>query len=203
MVHYLIYSLGSYSYTLYSSMCPGFQKYLEQLTALTVQFPKQTAMPRQLVYTWANWICSPCVHPVIGFKSIYVTQICFSQCMSAFVSMMRCPSPGFTRCIIGCHSGLSVPPNWWKSWLSSMFPLGAKLSWITEWVVLLSDLQINDNLITQIVTHSTTFDFWPATQHAPRATPHGGKPQFVEDCECKTSCKVTTDRQIKHLKEQY
>lgn len=46
----------------------------------------------------------------------------------------------------------------------------------------------------QIVTHSATFDFWPHTRHALRATPHGEKPISVEEFE--RGGKVAKDRQV-------
>jgi sulfonate dioxygenase len=45
------------------------------------------------------------------------------------------------------------------------------------------------------VTHSATFDFWPATRHALRATPHGERPQSVADFERVTG-RVAQDRQL-------
>lgn len=35
----------------------------------------------------------------------------------------------------------------------------------------------------QVVTHSATFDFYPHTRHALRATPHGERPTSVADYE--------------------
>ncbi|KAG2756993.1 hypothetical protein P692DRAFT_20713286 [Suillus brevipes Sb2] len=52
-----------------------------------------------------------------------------------------------------------------------------------------------------IVTHTATFDFWPQIRHALRATPHGEKPESVEDYERRTG-KVAKDRQIEIWKEQ-
>lgn len=52
-----------------------------------------------------------------------------------------------------------------------------------------------------MVTHSATFDFWPATRHALRATPHGEKPQSVADYERETG-KIAKDRQLEIWKEQ-
>jgi len=51
------------------------------------------------------------------------------------------------------------------------------------------------------VVHSATFDFWPATRHALRATPHGEKPTSVEDYEKQTG-KVAKDRQLEIWKQQ-
>ena len=56
-------------------------------------------------------------------------------------------------------------------------------------------------IIFQIVTHSATFDFWPAIRHALRATPHGEKPTSVEDYERQTG-KEAKDRQLEIWKQQ-
>lgn len=53
----------------------------------------------------------------------------------------------------------------------------------------------------QVVTHSATFDFWPGTRHALRATPHGEKPTSVEDFEHQTG-KEAKDRQLEIWKQQ-
>lgn len=53
----------------------------------------------------------------------------------------------------------------------------------------------------QIVTHSATFDFWPAVRHALRATPHGERPTSVADYETATG-KVAKDRQLEIFKKQ-
>jgi sulfonate dioxygenase len=45
------------------------------------------------------------------------------------------------------------------------------------------------------VTHSATFDFWPITRHALRATPHGERPISVADYE-RTTGKRARDRQL-------
>jgi sulfonate dioxygenase len=52
-----------------------------------------------------------------------------------------------------------------------------------------------------VVTHSATFDFWPATRHALRATPHGEKPLSVIEYEKQTG-KVAKDRQLEIWKQQ-
>ena len=45
------------------------------------------------------------------------------------------------------------------------------------------------------MTHSATFDFWPHTRHALRATPHGERPTSVADYERATG-KEAKDRQL-------
>jgi len=51
------------------------------------------------------------------------------------------------------------------------------------------------------VTHSATFDFWPQTRHALRATPHAERPLSVEEYEKRTG-KTAKDRQIEIWKAQ-
>lgn len=65
---------------------------------------------------------------------------------------------------------------------------------------------LDSNLLTllpylQVVTHSATFDFWPHTRHALRATPHGDTPISVEDYE-RTTGKQAKDRQLEIWKQQ-
>lgn len=52
-----------------------------------------------------------------------------------------------------------------------------------------------------MVTHSATFDFWPETRHALRATPHGEKPTSVADYEKQTG-KQAQDRQVAIWKQK-
>ena len=49
------------------------------------------------------------------------------------------------------------------------------------------------------MTHSATFDFWPHTRHALRATPHGERPTSVADYE--RTGKVAKDRQLELWKQ--
>lgn len=56
-------------------------------------------------------------------------------------------------------------------------------------------------MVLQVVTHSATFDFWPARRHALRATPHGEKPTSVADYERATG-KVAKDRQVEIWRAQ-
>jgi sulfonate dioxygenase len=49
--------------------------------------------------------------------------------------------------------------------------------------------------------HTGTFDFWPATRHALRATPHGERPMSVKEYEEKTG-KEAKNRQVEIWKQQ-
>jgi len=53
----------------------------------------------------------------------------------------------------------------------------------------------------RVVVHTGTFDFWPQRRHALRATPHGERPESVEEYERRTG-KVAKDRQIEVWKQQ-
>ncbi|KAI3607882.1 alpha-ketoglutarate-dependent taurine dioxygenase [Moniliophthora roreri] len=86
-------------------------------------------------------------------------------------------NPGFTRRIVG------VPKAESDAILNFLFH------------------QLGENPDYQVVVHSATFDFWPATRHALRATPHGEKPLSVKDYEAKTG-KVAKDRQLEIWKQQ-
>jgi sulfonate dioxygenase len=48
--------------------------------------------------------------------------------------------------------------------------------------------------------HTASFNFWPATRHALRATPHGERPLSVEAYE--KQGKVAKDRQLEIWKQQ-
>ncbi|KIK35661.1 hypothetical protein CY34DRAFT_811979, partial [Suillus luteus UH-Slu-Lm8-n1] len=65
-----------------------------------------------------------------------------------------------------------------------------------------SDTIRNRIAFSQILdcTRTVTFDFQPQTRHALRASPHGKKPESVE--EERQTDKVTEDRRIEILKEQ-
>ncbi|KAJ6623955.1 hypothetical protein B0H10DRAFT_2162282 [Mycena sp. CBHHK59/15] len=161
-------TIWSSGYALYSSFSPGFQKYLEGLTAVHSAIETIHPVVR--------------VHPATGYKSIYV-------------------NPGFTRRIVG------VPKAESDAILSLLFrqisenpDFQVRFKWeknsIAFWV---KPVDSTDTI--QIVTHSATFDFWPATRHALRATPHGEKPTSVADYEKQTG-KVAKDRQLEIWKQQ-
>lgn len=165
-------TLWSSGYALYSSLSPGFQVYLEGLTALHSAVAQaegaRTAglhVRRQEIETIHPVVR---VHPATGWKSVYV-------------------NPGFTRRIIG------VPKTESDAILTFLFRQisenpdhQVRFNWDVNSVA------IWDN---RVVTHSATFDFWPATRHALRATPHGEKPTSVADYEKQTG-KQAKDRQL-------
>ncbi|KAJ3806324.1 alpha-ketoglutarate-dependent sulfonate dioxygenase [Lentinula lateritia] len=171
-------TLWASGYALYSGLSPGFQKYLEGLKAVhsavaQADGARDAGLPvrREAIET---------VHPVVrvnpatGWKSVYV-------------------NPGFTRRIVG------VPKAESDAILSFLFHQ------IAENVDNQVRFQWEPNSIAfwdnRAVVHSATFDFWPATRHALRATPHGEKPTSVEDYERQTG-KVAKDRQLEIWKQQ-
>ncbi|KJA26229.1 hypothetical protein HYPSUDRAFT_133277 [Hypholoma sublateritium FD-334 SS-4] len=171
-------TLWSSGYALYSSLSPGFQTYLEGLTAvhsaaLQADGNRAAGLPvrRQEVESIHPVVR---VHPVTGWKSVYVNY-------------------GFTRRIVG------VPKAESDAILQFLFHQisenpdhQVRFKWEPN------SIAIWDNRVT---VHSATFDFWPATRHALRATPHGEKPTSVEDYERETG-KEAKDRQVEIWKQQ-
>ncbi|KAL1674026.1 hypothetical protein EV122DRAFT_269892 [Schizophyllum commune] len=153
----------SSGYAVYSSLSPGFQKYLEGLTALhsavaQADGARAAGLPvrRDPIETIHPVVR---VHPVTGWKSVYVNH-------------------GFTRRIIG------VPKAESDAILQFLFhqfaenpDFQARFHWKPN------SIAIWDN---RVVNHSATFDFWPARRHALRATPHGERPLSVEEFEKQT-----------------
>ncbi|KAI0775103.1 alpha-ketoglutarate-dependent sulfonate dioxygenase [Trametes elegans] len=165
-------TLWSSGYSLYSSFSPGFQKYLEGLTAVHSAVAQADGAraaghpvrrePVESVHPIVR------VHPVTGWKSIYV-------------------NPGFTRRIVGLPKAES------DAILSLLFhQLAENPDFQVRFHWEPNSVAIWDN---RIVTHSATFDFWPHTRHALRATPHGERPTSVADYE-KATGKVAKDRQL-------
>ncbi|KAH9902669.1 alpha-ketoglutarate-dependent sulfonate dioxygenase [Cubamyces lactineus] len=165
-------TLWSSGYALYSSFSPGFQKYLEGLSAVHSAVAQADGaraaghtVRREPVETVHPVVR---VHPVTGWKSIYV-------------------NPGFTRRIVGLPKAES------DAILSLLFhqisenpDFQVRFHWEPN------SIAIWDN---RIVTHSATFDFWPHVRHALRATPHGERPLSVEAYEKQTG-KTAKDRQL-------
>ncbi|KAF7312515.1 Alpha-ketoglutarate-dependent taurine dioxygenase [Mycena indigotica] len=165
-------TLWSSGYALYSSFSPGFQKYLEGLTALhsavaQADGSRAAGLPvrREPIETIHPVVR---VHPVTGWKSIYV-------------------NPGFTRRIIGLPKAES------DAILQLLFhQIAQNPDFQVRFKWEHNDIAFWDN---RVVTHSATFDFFPETRHALRATPHGEKPLSVAAYEKQTG-KVAKDRQI-------
>ncbi|KAG6828617.1 hypothetical protein H0H92_007262 [Tricholoma furcatifolium] len=165
-------TLWSSGYALYSSLSPGFQTYLEGLTALHSGVAQAEGSRAAGLHVRRHEIetVHPVVrvHPATGWKSVYV-------------------NPGFTRRIIG------VPKAESDYLLNFLFhQIGENPDFQVRFKWEPKSVAIWDN---RIVTHSATFDFWPATRHALRATPHGEKPISVADYERETG-KKAKDRQL-------
>jgi len=162
----------SSGYALYSSLSPFFQKYLESLSAVHSAVAQAegaraagTHVRRHEVETVHPVVR---VHPVTGWKSVYV-------------------NPGFTRRIVG------VPKAESDAVLAFLFrQIAENLDFQVRFRWSKDAVAIWDN---RIVTHSATFDFWPARRHALRATPHGERPLSVAAYEAKYG-KTAKDRQV-------
>ncbi|KAJ8584385.1 TauD-domain-containing protein [Rhizopogon salebrosus TDB-379] len=171
-------TLWSSGYALYSSLSPGMQTYLEGLTALHSAVAQADGSRAAGLHVRREPIetVHPVVrvHPVTGWKSVYV-------------------NPGFTRRILG------VPKVESDTILNFLFhQVAENVDFQVRFHWEPNSVAFWDN---RIVTHTATFDFWPQTRHALRATPHGEKPESVEDYESRTG-KVATDRQIEIWKQQ-
>ncbi|KAH9831620.1 alpha-ketoglutarate-dependent sulfonate dioxygenase, partial [Rhodofomes roseus] len=165
-------TLWSSGYALYSSFSPGFQKYLEGLSAVhsaVAQADGSRAAghtvrrePVESIHPVVR------VHPVTGWKSVYV-------------------NPGFTRRIVG------VPKAESDAILQLLFrQIAVNVDFQVRFHWEPNSIAFWDN---RVVTHSATFDFWPHTRHALRVTPHGERPTSVADYESNTG-KVAKDRQL-------
>ncbi|KAJ7592909.1 alpha-ketoglutarate-dependent sulfonate dioxygenase [Mycena floridula] len=171
-------TLWSSGYALYSGLSPGLQTYLEGLEALhsavaQAEGARAAGLPvrRHEIETIHPVVR---VHPVTGWKSVYV-------------------NPGFTRRIIGVPKAESdAILSFLYHQISENHDNQVRFHWEPN------SIAFWDN---RIVTHSATFDFWPATRHALRATPHGERPLSVKEYEKQTG-KVAKDRQIEVWKQQ-
>ncbi|TFK40178.1 alpha-ketoglutarate-dependent sulfonate dioxygenase [Crucibulum laeve] len=171
-------TLWSSGYALYSSLSTGFQTYLEGLSAVhsavaQAEGARAAGLPvrRKEIETVHPVVR---VHPATGWKSVYV-------------------NPGFTRRIVG------VPKAESDTILNFLFrQIGENPDFQVRFKWEPNSIAFWDN---RVVTHSATFDFWPATRHALRATPHGEKPTSVADYEKQTG-KVAKDRQLEIWKQQ-
>ncbi|KZV63880.1 alpha-ketoglutarate-dependent sulfonate dioxygenase [Peniophora sp. CONT] len=171
-------TLWASGYALYSNLSPYFQKYLEGLSAVhsavaQADGARAAGLPvrREPIETVHPIVR---VHPVTGWKSVYV-------------------NPGFTRRIVGVPRAESE----------------AVLSFLFHQIAENTDAQVRfkwrPNSIAfwdnRVVVHTATFDFWPATRHALRATPHGERPTSVADFERETG-RTAKDRQLEIWRKQ-
>ncbi|PBL03424.1 TauD-domain-containing protein [Armillaria gallica] len=171
-------TLFSSGYALYSSLSPGFQKYLEGLEAVhsgvaQAEGARAAGLPvRRKEIESVHPVVR--VHPATGWKSVYV-------------------NPGFTRRIVGVSKAESdAILDFLFHQISDNPDHQVRIKWEPGSIVFW------DN---RVVTHSATFDFWPETRHALRATPHGEKPTSVEEYE-RTTGKVAKDRQLEIWKQK-
>ncbi|KAL5521618.1 hypothetical protein ACEPAF_2366 [Sanghuangporus sanghuang] len=160
-------TLWSSGYALYSSLSPGFQQYLEGLSAVHSAAAQAAGSRAAGLHVRRHEVetVHPIVrvHPVTGVKAIYV-------------------NPGFTRRIVGipkAESGAIL--QFLFSQISENPDFQVRFRWERD------SIGIWDN---RIVTHSATFDFWPHRRHALRATPHGERPLSVAQYEQKTGKKA-------------
>ncbi|KAI0783841.1 hypothetical protein BC629DRAFT_528872 [Irpex lacteus] len=170
-------TLWSSGYALYSSFSPPFQKYLESLYAVhsAVAQADGARVAGHTVRREAIETVHPVVrvHPATGWKSIYV-------------------NPGFVRRIVGVPKAESdAILNLLFHQISENPDFQVRFHWERN------SIAIWDN---RVVTHSATFDFYPHTRHALRATPHGERPISVAEYE--KSGKVAKDRQLEIWKQQ-
>ncbi|KAH6909157.1 alpha-ketoglutarate-dependent sulfonate dioxygenase [Coprinopsis sp. MPI-PUGE-AT-0042] len=171
-------TLWSSGYALYSSLSPGFQKYLEGLSAVhsgvaQAEGNRAAGLPvrRKEVESVHPLVR---VHPATGWKSVFV-------------------NPGFTRRIVDIPKAESdTILNFLFRQISENPDFQVRFKWQTN------SIAIWDNRVT---THSATFDFWPATRHALRATPHAERPLSVEAYEQQYG-KQAKDRQIEIWRQQ-
>lgn len=164
-------TLWSSGYALYSSLSPGFQTYLEGLTAVHSAAAQAAGSRAAGLHVRRHEIDTihPVVrvHPVTGWKSVYV-------------------NPGFTRRIVGVSKAESdTILQFLFHQISENPDFQVRFRWERD------SIAFWDN---RIVTHSATFDFWPHRRHALRATPHGERPLSVAAYEQKTG-KKAQDRQ--------
>ncbi|KAF8265423.1 alpha-ketoglutarate-dependent sulfonate dioxygenase [Lactarius quietus] len=165
-------TIWSSGYALYSSFSPGFQTYLEGLSAVHSAIePAQNAsaggvhIRREPIETVHPVIR---VHPATGWKSVFV-------------------NPSSTRRII------DVPKAESDAILAYLFTQIAEsydFQVRNKWEP--NDVAILDN---RVVIHTATRDFWPARRHVLRVTAQSARPISVADYE-RTTDKRARDRQL-------
>ncbi|KIJ52339.1 hypothetical protein M422DRAFT_222841 [Sphaerobolus stellatus SS14] len=171
-------TIWSSGYGLYSSLSPGFQKYLEGLSAVHSAVAQAEGARNSGLHVRREPVetIHPVVrvHPVTGWKSVFV-------------------NPGFTRRIVGLPKAESdAVLQFLFRQISESPDFQVRFKWERN------DIAVWDNRVT---THSAIFDFWPSRRHALRATPHGERPLSVAEYEQKTG-KKAKDRQIEIWKQQ-
>ncbi|KAL0959157.1 hypothetical protein HGRIS_014443 [Hohenbuehelia grisea] len=160
-------TMWSSGYGLYSSLSPGLQRYVEGLKAVHSGRDQAQGMvdAKRPVRRWPVDTIHPVVrvHPVTGWKSIYV-------------------DPVFTTHIADVPKSESLAIlDYLYSQLSGNPELQVRFKWAP------GSVAIWDN---RIVTHSAIHDYWPATRHALRVITHGEKPMSVEEFEAQTGRKA-------------
>lgn len=150
----------TFSYAVYSSLSPFYQKYLESLTALHTGYNQ--AASRSAVHTVPRREPIETVHPVVrvhpvtGLKAVFV-------------------NPGFVTRLVG------VPKAESDNTLAFLKDCFAQQTDATvKWQWKAGDVAIWDN---RVVNHSATFDAYPSLRHGLRVTPHAEKPISVEEYE--------------------
>ncbi|KAN0141095.1 alpha-ketoglutarate-dependent sulfonate dioxygenase [Lactarius tabidus] len=165
-------TLWSSCYALYSSLSPGFQTYLESLSAVHSAIERAeraratgTPLRREPIETVHPIVR---VHPATGWKSIYVDPVTTKR----IVGVPKAESDAILAFLfsqISENNGFQMRHKWEQN-----------------------DVVIWDN---RVVMHSATYDYWPATRHALRVTPQGERPISVADYE-RTTAKRARDRQL-------
>jgi len=171
-------TVWSSGYTLYSSLSPQFQKYLESLYAVhTASAPTITARTtgthsRRPEIDTVHPVVR--VHPVTGWKCVFV-------------------NPVFTRNIVGVPKAESdAILAFLFGQLASNPDFQVRVRWRKNQIVLW------DN---RVATHSAIFDFFPERRHALRVTHHAERPMSVAQYE-RAYGRKAKDRQKEVWKQQ-
>lgn len=165
-------TLWSSCYSLYSSLSPGFQTYLEGLSAVhsAIEHTNSARAAGSHVRREPVETVHPVVrvHPTTGWKSLYV-------------------NPGWTVRIVGVPKVESdAILAFLYTQMAENYDFQVRYKWEQN------DVAIWDNRVT---THSATFDYWPSKRHALRVTPHGERPISVAEYEHTTGMRAR-DRQL-------
>ncbi|KAF8529303.1 hypothetical protein BU17DRAFT_80535 [Hysterangium stoloniferum] len=151
---------------LYSSLSPGFQKYLEGLSAVHsvvgARAPGQRKMQtighvRRAEIETVHPVVR--VHPVTGWKSVYVNATITRRIVGV-------PKPESDTILQFLFRQISENPDF-----------QVRYKWETN------DVAFWDN---RSVYHSAIFDYWPERRHGLRTMPHGERPLSVEEYEKQT-----------------